>query len=170
MPTVIIPEKICSHCGGNKYMMTKQKHNGKIYIKYQCLVKREEKRTIWRKSNPDKIKEQSKRAYAKYYNTDKWKATNSAYIEKNREKINATNKLWRDNSEKYRIKVKRKADKMIRELSDQYIKLTLTRRSGIAYSEVTPELIEIQRKSLKLQRELNLTNYGKKTKAIEEHN
>jgi hypothetical protein len=52
MPTIDIPDKICTHCGGTMWYTFKQ---GK-YIKYYCFLKKEENLINFYKLNPEKRK------------------------------------------------------------------------------------------------------------------
>jgi hypothetical protein len=81
------------------------------------------------------------------------------YYQANKEQIKAKQKEWRAKNPDlvYASKVHFRA-KYQKELHDIYIKEVLVNRKGYKRSEITPELIEIQRNIIKLSR------YAKRTK------
>lgn len=81
------------------------------------------------------------------------------YYQANKERIKAKQKEWRANNPDlvYASKVHFR-DKYQTELHDLYIKEVLVNKKGYKRSEITPELIEIQRNIIKL------TRYARRTK------
>ena len=81
------------------------------------------------------------------------------YYQANKERIKAKQREWRAKNPDlvYASKVHFRA-KYQKELHDIYIKEVLVNRKGYKRSEITPELIEIQRNIIKLSR------YVKRTK------
>ena len=75
------------------------------------------------------------------------------YYQANKERIKAKQKEWRAKNPDlvYASKVHFRA-KYQMELHDIYIKEVLVNRKGYKRSEITPELIEIQRNIIKLSR------------------
>ena len=75
------------------------------------------------------------------------------YYQANKEQIKAKQKEWRAKNPDlvYASKVHFRA-KYQKELHDIYIKEVLVNRKGYKRSEITPELIEIQRNIIKLSR------------------
>ena len=144
MATVIIPDKICSHCNGTKWRQRfRTNKKGEIITTYYCY-------------------ERYKEALARYHKTPKYRENLKRNWINNKEKLSKRHKEWTiNNNDLYRTILKKKNDCYTRELSDVYIKCLLTRRSDIKRSQITTEMIEIERKSIQLQRELKLTNYGK---------
>jgi hypothetical protein len=161
MTTIVnLPDKICPHCNGTKWITTSNKHickngNISIYHGYQCYTrnkenrlkqidkKREDSKEYYKryKANPEnlkKIKERSKDRYLKYG-------------EKYREKGRIQAKRYHDNN---REKVINKKRENRLNLTDHYIKSTLVIKTNLKYQEVPKELIEIQRKSLQLKRKV----------------
>ena len=57
MPTIIIPDKICPHCGGDKWFQSsfksrsKYKDKDKIFIRYMCYIKVTEGNNRWKTNN-----------------------------------------------------------------------------------------------------------------------
>jgi len=64
------------------------------------------------------------------------------YVEKNSEEINAKKRNYNKKTREHRLN------------SDWYIKRSLYQRSELTKEDITPEMIEIQRKCLKLGRDL----------------
>ena len=98
MPTVIIPDKVCSHCGGNRYIIEKEKKPSKsnpdyTRTRYRCVVKSKERSYRWAANNPDRVKTYQKPKPDGYYRTPKMK-------------------------ERYRLKSKRESE----QLTDNFVK------------------------------------------------
>jgi hypothetical protein len=51
MPTVIIPDKICPHCGGNKWFFRITTKKDKKYNSYECYIKSYERKKKWQQDN-----------------------------------------------------------------------------------------------------------------------
>lgn len=97
-----------------------------------------ERSRAWRVSNPERYAA-TRKAYSKA-NPEKAAARSRAWFAANPEKAEAANKRYRGN------------------LSDVYVVLTLTRKSGLLPETVPPELIELRREQLatfRLVREFN---------------
>lgn len=150
MPIVILPDKVCSHCGGTKWKQRFVINNkGETLITHNCYQK-------------------AKEALARYHQTSKYRECIKKQWINNKEKLSQRHKKWiANNNELYKAINKKKNDKYTKELSDVYIKCLLTRRSEIKRSQITPEMIEMERKSIQLQRQLNITNYGKENQRKE---
>jgi hypothetical protein len=144
MPTVIIPDKICPHCNGTKWkqrFVTNKK--GEVLTTYNCY-------------------ERFKEALARYYQTPKYRELIKRNWINNKEKLSKRNREWATNNTNLDKTIrKNRNNRYTKDLSDVYVKCLLTRRSEIKRSQITAEMIEIERKSIQLQRELKLTNYGK---------
>jgi tRNA nucleotidyltransferase/poly(A) polymerase len=141
MATLIISDKICSHCGGNKWIIEYRKRPTKANpdnktLRYRCSVKSDERSKRWKFNNPDKVK--------KYVQLPKpdgyWK----------------TPKM----KEHYRLKSKRESE----QLTDNFVKNKILGKSGslaremLSFKDITQELVEIKRKSILLNRQLK--NHG----------
>ena len=110
---------------------------------------KEERREYDRKyrlENAEKIKTHNARYYSE--NTEKIKTANVKYRAANPEKCKAYRAKWRENNPE---KVKAKNDKYTTELKDAYIKAML-RQQGFKNEQITPELIELKRITLKTTR------------------
>ena len=137
MPTIDIPDKICSCCGGTRWKTeyrkrpTKDDPNKRI-IRYRCSVKGNKRSNEWMKKNPDKVK--------------MW------YL--SRDKVRTANGYWRTPKmkERHRLKAKKQSDAA----SDNFIKTKIMKRvEGISRSDIPQKLIDITRKHLLLVRQLN---------------
>jgi len=140
MPTIIIPDKICPHCGGNRYVIEKEKKPSKsnpdyTRTRYRCVVKSKERSYRWAANNPDRVKTYQKPKPDGYYRTPKMK-------------------------ERYRLKSKRESE----QLTDNFVKNILLGKSGslaremLSFKDIPQKLVEIKRKSILLNRQLK--NHG----------
>jgi hypothetical protein len=149
MPTIIIPDKICPHCGGNKWFKTEEKisnkHNEiKVYVRYRCLIRKYE----IEKAIRDKIRHTE--AFK-----NKAKVRNSNWYNKNREKaIKNVAEYHLKYPEKRKVIAQRHFRKRVEELLDYYVIGIIKRNNNLNKNNITQELIEINRKSIKLQRQL----------------
>jgi hypothetical protein len=141
MPTIIIPDKICSHCGGNKWRTeyrkkpTKTNPDNRI-LRYRCSIQSDERTKRWYNNNPDKTKERVQlRKPDGYYRTPEMK-------------------------ERYRLKSKRESE----QLTNNFVKNKILGKSGslaremLSFKDIPQELVEIKRKSILLNRQLK--NHG----------
>ena len=113
MPTVIIPDKICSHCSGTKWYVNQKTCQ---YICYKKLL------------------ESNKR-----YHTSK---AGKAALKRAKQKQS-------ENLTDYYI------------VNTYYVNAYVSEGVKIDRKHVTREHIEVQRNKIKLERQLNLTSYGK---------
>jgi hypothetical protein len=65
MPIIIIPEKICKHCGGNEWRAFHYKYKGEMKTYHSCAIRLREKQKEYWKSHPEYLK--------KYHHTTKGK-------------------------------------------------------------------------------------------------
>lgn len=154
MPTIDVPDKICPHCGGTKWYF----HGG--YIR-TCFIKLSERRKAWRATDNGKA------FMSSYHKTEAGKKHKEKYLNKEstvklRAEL-AIKKYYRDkanNPDKLREYKKVNAAKSILKLTDSVIKRYIARDySGIDYSDVPQELIELKRKQVLLTRKIK--DYGK---------
>ena len=133
MPTIDIPDKVCSHCGGIRWTEIKCRYKTrdgiKFYRTYKCTNKSSEDAYRWRKNHPDKDALYNERAKI-YHKTPEGKES-----------------------------MKRAKRTQIKKLTDYHIINNIASqlcRSGIKLDRksVTKEQIEIYRKSISLQRQL----------------
>lgn len=67
MPKVVIPDKICPHCGGNEWFISYPKRkDGTVRTKYSCLVRMYEAKERYNKKHSDELKI-LRRKGGKYY-------------------------------------------------------------------------------------------------------
>lgn len=140
MPTVDIPDKICSHCGGTKWKIEMEKRTYHIRTRYRCAKRAQERSCKSLMKNPERQKEYSfrqnkRRVESGYYKTSKYRA------------------FANEVSKKHSVT-----------LSDKYIKYILRHNKENRNFDVTPELIELKRKQLLLKRQIK--NNGKIQKTI----
>lgn len=146
MPTVIIPDKICPHCGGNKWRIEYRKKPTKANpdnraIRYRCSVQSDERSKKWSINHPEKKKEYSKNRIQ-----------------------NFPEGYWRtpEMKERYRLKAKRESD----QLSDNFIRNKILGKSGslsrttLSFKDIPQELVELKRKSMQLNRQLKTQKHG----------
>jgi hypothetical protein len=151
MPTIDIPDKICSHCGDIKWDI-KYYQNGKIKSTY-CSNKRLENEKNRRIKNHDKIYIQQKIWAQK--NIDKCREAVKNYHLRNKDSRASYMKNHMKKPE-VRENIKRKVKERIAKLTDgivrNMIKHQFSKDILIKASEILPELIELKRKQLLLIR------------------
>ena len=114
MPTIDIPDKICSHCGGTGWKIEYEKRPYWIRTRYRCVKQAQERRDRWKLNNPERAKELDKNrdrkndSYRKYqlkrYHRDKDNLTDR-YI---KHLIAHQNELSQSDIPKELIELKRK--------------------------------------------------------------
>ena len=145
MPTIDIPDKICSHCGGTvwkiQYIKKPIKDNPNRIKEYiHCAVRVQEMLNAWKEKNSDKLR--------KY-----WRVKS---IEQN--KIRKESGYWKTPKmrERSRLKAKKDSD----ELSNNYIINKIVRKDNVKNiiklyaSDIPQEMIDIKRKQLQLTRQI----------------
>ena len=125
MPTVDIPDKICSHCGGTKWRIEYEKRPYWIRKRYRCAKKAQERRDTWALKNPEKIKELNKNRAKRDYGTEHCKKY-------------ALKKYYHNKDN----------------LTDYYIKYKLTHCNDLSFKDIPQPLIELKRKQLLLIRQI----------------
>lgn len=137
MPTIEIPDKICSHCGGNIWFLSNSDK------RYRCINRIKDYKKIWTKNNRDKCKQHKKTYKDKFGNSHIYQLNKASYI-----------KWIKEHPEKYREYQRKIYQKHINNLSDGYLKdlISLNGRSGIKPQDVPQELVELKRKQLILTR------------------
>ena len=167
MPTVIIPDKICPHCGGDKWFQSsnksrsKYKDKDKRFIRYMCSIIRIEGINRWKKNNPEKVKAIKKAHRDKdperYKQLDR--SCKKRYYQKYTDKLKAKVSKWQmanpERSKEIHTKALKKYNrKHVDSLSEQYVKKLITNYTPLKPSDINQELVELKRKSIKLQRQL----------------
>jgi hypothetical protein len=152
MPTIDIPDKICPHCGGIRwvtYQRTKTLASGekKAYTFYTCSKRGFENGQRWRKAHID----QHRKAAREY--TKKKRRTNEAfriseierkkeYYQKNKERVDKYKKGWISrNIEKARKYNRESAIKGCSNLSDSYLRGLLVLYLGVKREDLTDDII-----------------------------
>lgn len=129
MPTIDISDKICSHCGGIKWKIEKEKRKYGIRTRYRCAKRVAERIRKWRSKNPEKISN-----YGKSENRKKYK------------------KLYCQ-SESYKSKQRQRFHDGKKNLTDRYVKHLICHENELSQSDVPQELIKLKRKQLLLIRQ-----------------
>lgn len=130
MPVIIIPERICKHCGGNKWYT----YNGINKITYSCVLRVQETATKNYKENKKKYSE-----------------TKANWAKNNREKTRLNNRKYYK-SEKGKNYKRKQYKKYSENLETTYVKTVLSHHGNIQYKDITPELLDLKRKQLILYR------------------
>jgi hypothetical protein len=123
MPTIDIPGKICTHCGGTKWKIEYEKRPYWIRTRYRCAKQAQERCNRWALKNPEKLKE--------IYKNQKKDYKTSSYRKKQLEKYHYN----KDN------------------LTDRFIKHRIAHMNELSQSDIPQELIELKRKQLLLIRQ-----------------
>lgn len=110
-------------------------------------------KTLYYKNNREQIIQKNKDYYSRNYSIKL--ANNKKYYMFNKDYLKEKHKEWiaknKDSHDQYHVNYRRNASD---NLSDVYIKTTLATTLGLKASEITPEMIEIKRKQVKLYRSL----------------
>ncbi len=152
MPTIEIPDKICPHCGGNKWI-TKKSKNGKYRVT-SCFLKAYEYGVAY------KATEHGRQIVNNYAKTEAAKKHKKKYLSKEPAKLlraaslkKSTAKYKVNNPEKIKELKKRYSKKSRERLINSIVKSYLANNnSGLKYSDIPQELIELKRKQLLLTR------------------
>ena len=140
MPKVNIPDKICSHCGGNDWYLDPKRNYYTCYLLRQLRIKKYanshiEELKIRKKAHQIKNKEAYKVASRKFYRKKRW--------EKDKKLVRNYPFIKNPNYERD------KSRKDSKELKKHYLKKEL-KKMGI--SDPTEKEIEIYRENLKVVR------------------
>jgi hypothetical protein len=167
MPTVDIPEKICPHCDGTKWIIykivKKLATTGEIktYNGFKCAKKNIQSGDKWRKNNAEHCKKVAReRVKAKRKSctvfADKDREHKKKYYHNHKEERTIYRKKWASlNPEKDRGYFAKNAKKNMENLSDYYVSRTIIGRNNILKKpDIPSDLIEIKRKQLTLIRKI----------------
>lgn len=138
MARVDIPDRICPHCGGTRWIIEKEKKRYWIRTRYRCAKKAYERSKKWCLANPDKVKEYQKNRQKTYWKTPKMR-------------------------EYERLRSARHSS----ELTDKYIRYMLRHNPVYRNATITPEMIERYRIHLKTSRQLKTIENAKKRNKTE---
>jgi hypothetical protein len=173
MPTIDIPDKICSHCGGIRwvtYQRTKTLASGdkKTYIFYTCSIKGYENGQRWRKNHIEDYRKKV-RQYAKIKRkTDEaWRLRHlerkKGYYQENKERLDEYKKGWiARNIEKERAYGRRAAKNGSDNLSNTYLRSLLI-QLGIKKEDITDDVINKYKTYLLAYRQLKQLENEKET-------
>ena len=149
MPTIDIPDRICSKCDGIRWNLRISKRLSssgekyKWYICYQCeLIRLRKKQQAYRIKYPDKIKSSNKISSIRIKN-------DSVRYQK---RLEQTRHLKAKGLYKHLDKTYR--DRIIKNLTDNYIKRLIIVESNLKYSDIPQDLIDLKRKQLLLTRKI----------------
>lgn len=163
--------RICSDCGKEKELNEEnfKKCRTRIYIYFEkrCRMCNRGKERIY--YNTKRKTDEKRKLYIKYYKTtDVYKAGQKRYRKGKNGKarckeynqsekgkitsLKGLNIFKAKYPERYREFCRKTARKEIKELKDNYIKNLLVYGIPLSKGDITPELIELKRKQLKLRR------------------
>jgi len=133
-----------------EYIIKRNREKGVIPLaeykkKVCCGLTKAEQRKRWRINNLDKVKEQEKKYYLKYKENGKMVLDGRKY--------RARKKNDPIRSAKTREYFREVAKQRRENLTDIYIKSTLVLDTNLKHSDIPQELVELQRKQLKLKRD-----------------
>lgn len=165
MPTIDIPDKVCPHCGGIRWVIfncsKKNKHGGvRSYPAYRCAKKNTEGTQRWRDNHREhhrKTRRESvklKRVVCEEFRL-KDLARAALYYKNNKESVDTYTKKWREeNKNKVKEYSLRNMKRQISEITDYYAKRLLMESSDLKSEDIPKNLVEIQRKQLLLKRQI----------------
>lgn len=143
MATIIIPDKICPHCGGNKWSVENRKNPTKAEpnrrtIRYRCIAKAVERRRKWNTVHQDRLKEYTRQRDIKRIAEGYWKTP----------KMQA---YFRSREQHYRDTI-----------TDKYVRYLWRRDQNNREYVLTPDEINIYREHLLIHRQIKQSKNGKK--------
>ena len=126
-----------------------------------CYIKVTEGNNRWKTNNPERVKAIKKAHRVK--NPERTKQLESSYkrryYQKYTDKLKAKVSKWQmanpeRTKEIHKNSLKRYNRKHVDSLSEKYVKKLLTNYTSLKPSDINQELVELKRKSIKLQRQL----------------
>jgi len=156
--------KVCRKCPENGEQSIdnfgiKKHTNGKYYRRSHCkrCCCKEEKQRI---SKIEKIDDFYKQQYQKYKDIHKKNSIN--YYKNNKDIIKARSAKWaKENPIKRKIQEKNTRKLQSDKLSDNHIKREIIKHSiGLKYKDISIEMIELQRESVQIYRQLKQLKNG----------
>jgi hypothetical protein len=132
MPTIDIPDKICPHCGGTKWIIQTDKYTKKdgtvsLSTWYQCHKKNYDYSKKTRAKNPEKYRNINSKASSKRRKTEEFKQWNSVYQKK-----------------------------LVSNLYPLYLARLIAKYTNeLNWRDIPQEIIEIKRKEILLKRQMN---------------
>jgi hypothetical protein len=147
MPIIIIPDKICPCCGNNKWYT----HKGKYNIYLYCSTRKNKKVREYYNNNKEICQKRDKKWGIN--NPERLKAAQKEHYLNNIDKARESARQWKKrNKEKLKTLKKQSIDN----LEVPYIKGLLYNKD-VLFKDITPELIELKRKQIKLCRHVKQT-------------
>jgi hypothetical protein len=182
MPTLIIPEKICSHCGGNKWYFAPKNKT------YECFIKVSERKMKWQNDNHDryirlakerrhklrelnplqprsKMSDDERRAKQREYKKKKY-LEDPIYREQTYNRAKEYYQLHIEEKKQYNKQYGIKNADTIREvqriganrlrdkLANSYLKFLIIQGTDISQKDVPQDLVELKRKQILLTRQI----------------
>ncbi len=133
----------CKECGRKSLNEWSKKNRPKLSVKYKK----------WYDKNKDHVSE-----YAKEYrdkNAKKIKEKESEWRKNNKDLLKSRHKKWRDKNKSHiRTKRRKWERKIVKELSDSYVKQKVYRATNIPFKEIPKSLIEVKRLQIQIIRYL----------------
>ena len=144
--------RVCTKCGEEKpetdeyFYRSKSCRGG---INTICKVCIKEKNRRWDAENPEKVSERNRRWEDK--NPEKVREYKKRWRDKNLEKARESERRWRaENPEKQREKYRRRRNS----LDPNYLKILISAKYNINFSEIGDELINAKRREITYYRQL----------------
>jgi hypothetical protein len=142
MPTVDIPDRVCSHCGGTKWYTDIQKN--KNSIRYTCVVLSKERSRKNYLNNTEQYKKKARESEKRIMQDPS-----------RRRKLNESRYKWRKkNPEKVKLYKKKSNNRIRKTLQDEYVKRQIVHNTNLSFKDVPPELVELKRKQISLLRQV----------------
>ncbi len=145
MAAINIPDKVCPHCNGTKWVVHNEKRPtvaepDRIYIRYRCAVLSQARKKRWNEKNQDYIKTYTKERDIKrraegYWTTPKMQAY-----------FRAKAKEYRDN------------------YTDYYITTLWRKKKEHRDYILTPQEVAIYKEYLLIHRQIKTSTHGKESK------
>tara|TARA_R110000822_G_scaffold11523_1_gene42066 strand:- start:273 stop:758 length:486 start_codon:yes stop_codon:yes gene_type:complete len=150
----------CSKCGVEKELCPEHFHRSKraaLGFGYACKLCKLAAKKLWVKANPDKVKEQKKRYYAKY--PDKIVERKKLWRKKHPEKWKA--QLYRQRAarkvrdpELYAAKRNAEKQRGRERLTNDYIRTLMVNANSLSRKDIPQELVDAKRLQLMITRKI----------------
>ena len=148
--------RICTKCGEEKpetteYFCRHKECRGGLNTTCKVCCNKDTRK--WRAENPEKARDAVRRWMAR--NPEKVMEVVKRYKAENPEKVREAKKRWKaENPEKVREEKKRAHRRHINTLAPSYLKILISAKYDIDFSEIGDELINAKRRELKYYRQL----------------
>jgi len=146
MPTIDIPDKICSHCGGTLW------YNSNTRPTLICILYKREQEKKLRTNNIESYRETRKKNYHSKLDKTSYYEYNKKYRLKHPDKVIGWYAKY-NSSEKFRLTIKRNKKNQKIDLQNCYVKWLLTKNNDLLFAkDINLELVDLKRKQLLLKR------------------